>query len=170
MFVARDVSNLPALRLRGGLRDDPVPRACFECGRALARKQRRFCSPACTAAFSTASGRLAVMGILLSEDARRRRSETLRGANAALREWAADNTADRDVLDCWYLAVIEPRLTSVRTADIRRSLAVSQKYATLIKQGRRTPHPRHFEALAKLAGVEPREVLISTNREMPSET
>jgi hypothetical protein len=155
MFVARDVSTLPALRLRGGLRDDPVPRACFECGRALARKQRRFCSPACTAAFSTASGRLAVMGILLSEDARRRRSETLRGANAALREWAADNTADRDVLDRWYLAVIEPRLTSVRTADIRRSLAVSQKYATLIKQGRRTPHPRHFPALAKLAGVVP---------------
>ncbi len=154
VFTARDAPTLSALRLRGGLRDDPAPRACFECGRALARKQRRFCSPACTGAFATASGRLKVMGVLLSKDAKQRRSETLRGANAALREWAADHTADRAALDRWYSAVIEPRLTSLRTSDIRRSLAVSPKYAALIKQGRRTPHPRHFEVLAELVSVE----------------
>jgi CRISP-associated protein Cas1 len=153
-FAVRDTRALPVL-LRGGLRDDPVPRACFECGRALTRKQRRFCSPACTAAFADASGRLKVMGVLLSTDAKQRRSETLRGTNAALRDWAADHTADRAALDRWYSAEIEPRLASLRTSDIRRSLAVSPKYAALIKQGQRTPHPRHFEALAMLAGVAP---------------
>ena len=91
------------------------------------------------------------MGVL--SEGSRQRSETLRAANAARREWATHHAADRVAFDRWYSAVIEPRLASVRTADIRRSLAVSQKYATLIKQGRRTPHPRHFTALAKLADV-----------------
>ncbi len=148
--TGRDLSSLPALR--GGLRDNPVPQACFECGRALTRKQRRFCSTACTAAFSTASGRIAAMRELSAGSTDR--SETLRAANAARREWAAHHAADRVAFDRWYSAAIEPRLTSLRTADIRRSLAVSWSYATLIKQGRRTPHPRHFPALAKLAGVE----------------
>jgi hypothetical protein len=147
--TGRDLSSLPALR--GSLRDDPVPRTCFECGRALGRKQRRFCSIACTAAFSTASGRIAAMRVL--SEGSKQRSDTLRTANAARREWEVDCTADRAALDRWYSTVIEPRLASIRPADMRRSLAVSLSYATLIKQGRRTPHPRHFAALAKLAGV-----------------
>jgi len=141
---------LPVL-LRGGLRDNPVPRACFECGRVLTgRNQRRFCSTACTAAFATASGRIAAMGALSHGS---KRSESLRAANAARLKWEAECGADRAALDRWYSAEIQPRLTSLRTADIRRTLAVSQKYATLIKQGQRTPHPRHFGALAKLAGL-----------------
>lgn len=147
--VVRDMGALPALR--GGLRDDPVPRTCFECGRALGRKQRRFCSLACTAAFSTASGRLAAMRVLSERS--KGRSETLRAANAARRQWEVDSAADRAELDHWYSMVIRPRLASVRSGDIRRCLAVSPSYATLIKQGRRMPHPRHFPALAKLTGV-----------------
>jgi hypothetical protein len=36
-----------AASLRGGLRDDPVPRMCRECGRALPRGHRTFCSRDC---------------------------------------------------------------------------------------------------------------------------
>jgi CRISPR-associated protein Cas1 len=38
--------------LQRGLKDDPVPLLCTECGKALVGKQRRFCSSDCTTAFS----------------------------------------------------------------------------------------------------------------------
>ena len=43
--------------LRGRRRDDPVPLMCWECGKALARRQRRFCSSDCVTAFSAAHGK-----------------------------------------------------------------------------------------------------------------
>ena len=40
--------------LRGRLRDDPVPLMCWECGKALTGRKRRFCSRDCATAFSSA--------------------------------------------------------------------------------------------------------------------
>lgn len=47
---------------------------------------------------------------------------------------------------------IQPLLAKIPTAAIRSHLGVSRWYAGKIRQGYR-PHPRHWEALAKLAGV-----------------
>src|SRR5205085_4765308 len=46
---------------KGAVRDNPVPRLCFECGRALSFKQRKFCSLDCGAAFSLATNRFVAM-------------------------------------------------------------------------------------------------------------
>jgi hypothetical protein len=47
---------------------------------------------------------------------------------------------------------IQPLLSSVSMSAIRSALGVSKWYASKIRQGYR-PHPRHWQALAALAGV-----------------
>jgi hypothetical protein len=47
---------------------------------------------------------------------------------------------------------IQPKLSDVATSVIRSSIGVSRWYASRIRQGYR-PHPRHWQALAKLVGV-----------------
>jgi hypothetical protein len=37
--------------LQGSLKDNPAPLACWECGKALVGKRRRFCSNECARAF-----------------------------------------------------------------------------------------------------------------------
>jgi CRISPR-associated endonuclease Cas1 len=133
---------------RGLTHASRLPKSCAECDRAVTGKQRRFCSRACAAA------RLAATGAAMSEESKRRRIESVRADHAARRSWEAGHAADRAALDRWYSAEIKPRLATLRQVDIQRSLQVSQRYAVNIKQGRRTPHPRHYEALARLAGVQ----------------
>jgi hypothetical protein len=41
--------------LQGRRRDDPVPPMCWECGKALVGRKRRFCSRDCATAFSLAT-------------------------------------------------------------------------------------------------------------------
>jgi hypothetical protein len=58
---ANPLTLLPAFRgpargrvpvpLQGTLQDNPVPLACWECGKALVGKRRRFCSNECARAF-----------------------------------------------------------------------------------------------------------------------
>jgi hypothetical protein len=40
------------MRREGGFSDDPVPLMCWECGKALSGRTRRFCSSDCVKAFS----------------------------------------------------------------------------------------------------------------------
>ena len=53
----------------------------------------------------------------------------------------------------WYKDSLQPRLTGLRTIDVARALDISRVYARGIVRGEKIPHPRHFAALAKLAGV-----------------
>jgi hypothetical protein len=132
---------------RGLMHGSRLPKSCAECGRAIG-KQRRFCSRACAAAGLTTSA------AALSEGSKQRRIESVRADHAARNSWEAAHAADRAALGRWYSAEIKPRLGTLRQGDIQRTLEVSQRYAVNIKQGRRTPHPRHFAALARLVGVE----------------
>ena len=52
-----------------------------------------------------------------------------------------------------YVNRIQPALASVTKAQIRSILGVSEPYSSDIQAGRRIPHPRHWLALAELAGV-----------------
>ncbi|MGA3200340.1 MAG: hypothetical protein ABSD89_13200 [Halobacteriota archaeon] len=51
-----------------------------------------------------------------------------------------------------FVQQIQPLLANIPTAAIRSRLGVSRWYAGKIRQGYR-PHPRHWQALAELAGV-----------------
>jgi CRISPR-associated endonuclease Cas1 len=158
------------LRLKGGLRDDPTPRACFECGRALQWQQRKFCSAACAKVFARETDHLVTLSAVLPEVSRLRRAEKLQKSLAARRAWGAAragatghlppiHVAENAALVQWYANELKPYLSSVRPVDIARALDVSQGYSIRIKHGY-MPHPRHFAALAKLAGIEVPKALL----------
>jgi hypothetical protein len=52
-----------------------------------------------------------------------------------------------------YMDKIQPQLVGLKNAQIATALGVSMPYAADVRAGRRRPHPRHWEALAKLAEV-----------------
>jgi CRISPR-associated endonuclease Cas1 len=52
-----------------------------------------------------------------------------------------------------YATQIQPKLASFSISTIAMTLSVSLPYAADIRAGRRRPHPRHWSALAKLAGI-----------------
>lgn len=52
-----------------------------------------------------------------------------------------------------YGQKIQPRLRTIKVREISEAMKVSRPYAALVRAGRRRPHPRHWEVLAKLVGV-----------------
>jgi hypothetical protein len=52
-----------------------------------------------------------------------------------------------------YLAKIHPRLAGVPISTLASTLEVSEPYAADIRAGRRSLHPRHWQALAVLIGL-----------------
>ena len=172
--VANVADARPALP---ALAHEVMPRACHECGRALIRSKSqphpfarpKFCSAACATIYRAEMRRLvpietkgalppAVAAVHADEETRRTR---LAGSATARLAWERahrvtaperDDTrtaAERAQLDAWYKAVLQPRLCGLRTIDVARALDISRVYV----RGEKMPHPRHFEALANLAGV-----------------
>ena len=54
-----------------------------------------------------------------------------------------------------YLGRIQPLLAGITNKAVASALGTSVLYASAIRAGRRVPHPRHWQALAQLAGVTP---------------
>jgi hypothetical protein len=75
------------------------------------------------------------------------RAHTQQRHRAAEKSWQEQETS----LD--YARDILPGLNRVRLRDIALTLGVSKGYASAIRQGTRTPHPRHWEKLAVLANA-----------------
>ena len=55
----------------------------------------------------------------------------------------------------FYIQEVQPKLTTIKVKEIGQALAISKPYAALIRAGRRLPHQRHWETLAKLAKTWP---------------
>jgi CRISPR-associated endonuclease Cas1 len=130
------------------------PRLCRTCGANVTAGYDRCASckvPICTEELIKAAqkGRLASHG----SEAEAKRAENQRRHAAALKAWRASD------LPAWldeetYLRKIQPRLSSVTVPAIRAALGVSKAYATNIRSGKRPPHPRHWQTLAQLVGIE----------------
>lgn len=54
--------------------------------------------------------------------------------------------------DTFYSEKVQPVLSAISASAIARQISVSRWYAGRIREGYR-PHPRHWQALAVLAGV-----------------
>jgi hypothetical protein len=97
-----------------------------------------------------AAGRIAAQ----TPEAQARRAETQRRQITARLAWKSSNQP------AWlneetYIQKIQPRLAEVTVSAIASVLKVSEPYASDIRAGRCHPHPRHWQALAALAGVSP---------------
>ncbi len=126
---------------------------CRMCGTSIPAG-RRFCSP-CSIVSDTErmpevarSGRIAAHSPLAEAS----RSATQRRNAIARWEWQRSGIA-AGIDEQAYDLQIQPQLKRLTNTAIASAIGVSLYYAAEIRRGRRRPHPRHWEALAKLVGT-----------------
>jgi hypothetical protein len=139
------------LKQRAGVKDDPVPTTCWECGRALSPERRAFCSDDCADSYRQAMGKRRPVVEPVAHRSRKQHHEaTLAGRRAA------DNmpASNRKALRHWYAENLQPRLSRMHPTEIALGAAMGRSYAYYVVAGTRIPHPRHFPSLAALVGVE----------------
>lgn len=94
------------------------------------------------------SGRIAAH----TAEAESRRSATQRGN--ALTRWEWQRSDDATGIDARiYDTQIQPQLKRLTNSAIASVIGVSLYYAAEIRRGRRRPHPRHWQRLAKMVGI-----------------
>lgn len=175
-WVARTLSSgikkqvrtgLPATRLTQSLRREarPIPakpsaekslkpmRICRTCGAALKRGQL-YCKSCALPAGKERFGDVARLGRIAShsDKAEISRSETRRRHAAALKAWDPASLPDW-LTEQAYREKIQSRLAELTVPAISNALGISGPYATDIRAGKRRPHPRHWQSLARLVGV-----------------
>jgi len=128
-----------------------VMHVCRGCG-ASVKADRDYCI-ACGLVISTEkirevgqAGRMAAQSI----EAQASRAETQRRNAIARREWKRTEGQSASVE--MYESEIQPRLSKVSISAIATALGVSWSYAADIRRGKRRPHARHWEPLARLVG------------------
>ena len=78
-----------------------------------------------------------------------REHNLLRKAQASLSHLASDSGSPKKV----YTEKIQPALSCLSSLAITSRLGVSRCSASRIRTGKRSPHARHWQALAQLVGV-----------------
>jgi hypothetical protein len=148
------------------LPDDPVPRTCWQCSRALPSGRRRFCTDAHAVAYH---GETQWRGIVAATVERYADPKPPAASKAAIGKRAVENAAKRllwrqrpgwseagdEELRRWFADTVQPQLRSYKIADIMGATRLSKQSVSDIRVGRHIPHPRHFAALATLVGVDP---------------
>ncbi len=125
---------------------------CRGCGKPT-RKEHEDCG-SCAAKLAT--GRLvrgAQLGRIAAQkpEARMKHSASARRHALARSSWDALSQPTWLTQDC-FSEKIQPLLSDISSSRIRFCIGVSHWYASKIRQGYR-PHPRHWQALAELAGI-----------------
>jgi CRISPR-associated endonuclease Cas1 len=134
--------------------DSPRPlRICRICGATIKRGQTYCASCAVNVSRegliqAAKRGRIATH----SREAEALRAKTQRKHAAALAAWKPTELPDWLNEDA-YRTKVRPALAGLSVPAIATALGVSEPYATDIRAGRRTPHPRHWQKLAQLVGV-----------------
>jgi len=129
------------------------PAVCHQCGVAI-KSGRNYC-PSCAVSYSREGlMKAAKLGRISghSPEACARQAEKQHRHAAAVRAW---NPADKPT---WLTeeicrTKIQPRLLGITVSAIASALGISGPYAAEIRAGRYLPHPRHWQALARLGGV-----------------
>ena len=142
-------------RSRRSTTSTPVlPNTCRDCGTHLPDRRKRYCDE-CRArrwARHAAQGRDNAASVLVRMRAEQRdpahggRAAEIRGAKnaahqAAVRTWKGERP-DAQV----FTHEILPRLRSIPVADLVTATGLSEHYCSLIRLGKKIPHPRHWDA------------------------
>jgi len=144
----REVKGSNALEVR-----QPKPEhVCSGCGKPIA-SSREHC-PNCAVRPATSrlvdaaqAGRLAAH----TPAARAKQAASRRRHAEACSAWDASKQPAW-LTEKFYSENVQPLLAAMSSSAIARQISVSRWYAGRIREGYR-PHPRHWEALARLAGV-----------------
>ena len=136
-----------------------LPDSCRDCGTRLTDRRRRYCDNCRTqrlreqgpAARQRAGEVLAQLRAEQRDPAHGGRAAEIRGRkNAAhqraVREWRGDRPEP-----AIFAREILPGLRRVAIPDLVAATGLSEHYCSLIRLGKKTPHPRHWEALRAVA-------------------
>lgn len=88
-----------------------------------------------------------------SPQSRARIAATQRHQAAGRWNWQPSSKPDW-LTDSVFETQIQPRLGSASLSQIASAIGVSLMYASDIRRGRRRPHPRHWQALARLVDMQ----------------
>jgi CRISPR-associated endonuclease Cas1 len=132
----------------------PPPKICLGCGTTT--HEGRHC-PTCGRRVSAVKLiELAKQGrvVAQSQGSQAKRSASQTRHEAAKRAWRSKPKRRTWPDEKTYMTQIHPRLLSVTISALSVALGVCESYAADIRTGRRRPHPRHWQALAQLAGLQ----------------
>lgn len=82
-----------------------------------------------------------------TQEVNRKRGKTVSDKHASVREWVEENRGKVEAERERFKEEIFPQLADVLVRSIARACECSLGYASKIRSGKRTPHPRHNEAL-----------------------
>jgi hypothetical protein len=125
---------------------------CLGCGKGVATGSTR-CSNCALEVAKEKMKDLARQGRIASKSPGSRARVAATQRRQASARWNWDPASQPDWLtEDFYTNQIQPRLVKATLSQIADTLSVSILYASDIRRGR-IPHPRHWLALSKLAGV-----------------
>lgn len=126
---------------------------CLGCGKAVA-KGVTHCAHCAVEVSREKMLELARRGRIASKspEARARVAATQRRQAAARRGWEPSSQPDW-LTEKAYTTTIQPLLVQSSISEIASGLNVSVPYAARIRLGKRLPHARHWQILARLSGV-----------------
>jgi CRISPR-associated endonuclease Cas1 len=127
-------------------------RVCRGCGKELDRRQTNCgqCAKDVNIERITDAARLGRVAAVAPE-AQAKRAATQRIKAQARWDWKPSDQPTW-ITNHFYSEKIQPSLASISSSSIAKRLNVSYPYANDIRKGR-APHPRHWQALAELAGL-----------------
>lgn len=147
----RDAKGRSKLRVIAPARP---PHLCRTCGEKTGAGHR-YCAICNVSVTTVALIKGAKMGRILSHsvEAQARRAETGRRHTSARWAWIPSNQPSW-LTEQVYREKIQTRLAGVTVRALASTLGVSIAYASNIRSGKVRPHPRHWENLARLAGLD----------------
>ena len=132
-----------------------LPNTCRDCGAPLPDRRRRYCDEHRAerfqeqgpAARARAARVLAQLRAEQRDPAHGGRAAEIRGRkNAqhqrAVREWTGEHPDPEE-----FIREILPHLRGVAIAELVAATGLSEHYCSLIRLGKKVPHPRHWDAL-----------------------
>jgi hypothetical protein len=126
---------------------------CLGCGKPVAKASTR-CAICAVEASREKMLEVARRGRIASKspESRARVAVTQRRQQTARWSWQSSNQPSW-LTEEVYTNKIQPRLVSATLSEIASAIDVSIPYASEIRKGKRQPHPRHWQKLARLSGV-----------------
>ena len=130
-------------------------RLCRKCGKVLSAGGEHLCASCMKPKLAEGMVVVAKKGRLTSHtiEAKAFRSATQQRHWSARKEWM--RSGGTSISEEVYKSQIQPNLMGMTVISIQTALQVSIVYASHIRRGMRTPHPRHWQALFNLVSSAP---------------
>ena len=136
-----------------------LPDTCRDCGARLPTRRHRYCEDCRKQRWEqqAARGRQSAGQVLASLRAEQRdprhggRAAELRGTKNAAHQKALKAWTDERPDPAVFIAEILPGLRDVSIRTLTEATGLSEHYCSLIRLGKRVPHPRHWERLRNVS-------------------